>query len=112
MPSSDATARDPQAQPLQCSACASGTLRRERVRTAFWRGDDLAVIEDIPALVCELCGERYFEDEVAMALDLMQARMAAGQRPAQIMSVPVFAFAPAGGAPPAEAQAEQEEQET
>lgn len=89
----------PPAQQSECTGCAGGTLRRDRVSTAVWHGDDLVVIEDIPALVCQRCGERYFEDETALALDLMQARRGADNPPLRILSVPVFAYAPPGSTP-------------
>jgi len=93
---SDEMQQGTQAQQEQCTSCTAGTLRRDRVSTALWRGDDLVVIEDIPALVCTRCGERYFEDETAMALDLMRAGKGAEVSPARTLSVPVYAFAPQG----------------
>lgn len=86
------------AQMLGCTSCAGGELRRDRVGTALWRGDRLMVIEEIPALVCTRCGERYFEDETAMALDMMRAGKGAAGRPARILSVPVYPYAPPGAA--------------
>lgn len=81
-----------------CTSCGTGTLRREKVKTALWRGDDLVVIEDIPALVCIRCGERYFEDETAMALDMMQAGQGGQGTPPRRISVPVYGFTlPKGG---------------
>nr|WP_246175875.1 type II toxin-antitoxin system MqsA family antitoxin [Roseovarius bejariae] len=96
---SDTMNDGPAPAPLSgCTSCGGGTLRRDRVKTALWRGEDLVVIEDIPALVCIRCGERYFEDETAMALDMMQAGQGAQGRPRRSLSVPVYGFtAPEGG---------------
>jgi len=93
---SDAMTEGEPAQVAECISCAGGTLERDRISTALWRGADLVVIEGIPALVCQSCGERYFEDEVAMALDMMRDGSGAKEPPARIMSVPVFEFAPPG----------------
>lgn len=97
MPLSDAMQQGTQAQLEQCTSCAAGTLRRDRVSTALWRGGGLVVIEGIPALVCQSCGERYFEDETAMTLDLMRTGEGEGESPARVMSVPVYAYTPPGG---------------
>jgi len=34
-----------------------------------WGDDLLAIIEDVPAGVCELCGERYFKAAVVKAME-------------------------------------------
>ncbi len=74
-----------------CPACG-GAVARARVSTAFWEDEDLAVIRDVPALVCQSCRERYFEDDTVMRLDLMRARGFAGQGAVMRLSVPVYAF--------------------
>jgi YgiT-type zinc finger domain-containing protein len=38
------------------------------VRTAFWREDQPAIVEDIPAFVCSNCLEQYYDDDVSEAL--------------------------------------------
>ncbi len=38
------------------------------VRTAIWFGDRLAVVEDIPAYVCQPCSEQVYDDDVSEAL--------------------------------------------
>ena len=100
VPLSDATVEMPPAQLSECTSCAGGTLHREQVKTALWRGDDLVVIEDIPALVCQRCGERYFEDETAMALDMMRTGDRADAPPRHTITVPVYAFHLPGVAEP------------
>lgn len=77
---------------LGCSACERGHLLRDRVRSAFWVGEGLVVIEDIPAFVCDSCGERFFDDETAMRLDLMRGRGFPARHVLHTMTVPVFRF--------------------
>ena len=48
--------------PETCSQCGGSDLRRETVRSAFWHDERLVVVENIPALVCGSCGERYYDD--------------------------------------------------
>lgn len=66
----------------------------------LWKGNALIVVEDIPALVCQSCGERYFEDETAMALDMMRGGRGTQGEPLRTMRVPVYSYA-APAAPPA-----------
>lgn len=98
VPLSDAMVETAHRQLSECTSCAGGMLRHDQVSTALWRGDGLVVIEDVPALVCVRCGERYFEDRTAMALDMMKADKGPDNPPARILSVPVYIFAPPGGA--------------
>ncbi|MGR3322995.1 MAG: type II toxin-antitoxin system MqsA family antitoxin [Pseudooceanicola sp.] len=56
----------------RCDACAAGLLRRRCVDMAFWSGGRLVMVRDVPALVCDRCGEQYTQDEVAMRLDMMR----------------------------------------
>jgi len=88
-------ATDPQA--LRCSACGKGALARDHVRSAFWAGEGLVVIEGIPAFVCDHCGEQFFEDETAMRIDLMRGRGFPADHVAHTMTVPVFRFEAAHG---------------
>jgi len=56
---------------LQCKYCGCGT-KNDVIKAAFWtdrgvpaeRGPGLTVIEDIPARLCEGCGEQSFQGEV------------------------------------------------
>jgi len=86
-----------QAEPAGCIACSGGTLAAEKVKAAFWEGERLVVVDGIPALVCQTCGERYYEDETAMKLDLMRGAGFPSDRAAQSMTVPVFNFDAATG---------------
>ncbi len=75
-----------------CTQCGSRRLRRDLVKSAFWHDDSLVVVEEIPAVVCEDCGERFFDDATATILDLMHGD---GFPPAQAcghLHVPVFSF--------------------
>ncbi len=77
---------------LTCSACSSGRLVPDRVKSAFWDDERLVVVEDIPALVCNTCGEQYLDDEAALQLDLMKGRGFPKEKAAREITVPVFAY--------------------
>jgi len=42
------------------------------VRSAFWHNDRLVVIEDVPALVCNACGEQFYDDAAVRMIDRMR----------------------------------------
>jgi YgiT-type zinc finger domain-containing protein len=78
----------------QCTECGAFALRAKTVRSAFWQDERLVVIEDIPAMVCESCQERFYDDATVMLLDLKRGE---GFRPEDAvaeMLVPVFTLRP------------------
>lgn len=102
LPEADLTGLATEPHSLGCSACEQGVLLHDLVRSAFWVGEGLVVIEDIPAFVCDRCGERFFDDETAMRLDLMRGRGFPASHVVHTMTVPVFHFeaaAPERGRP-------------
>ena len=48
--------------------CGAGTLIQSEVTTTLTRGKLVVVIRDAPALVCDNCGEEYFEADVTEQL--------------------------------------------
>jgi len=56
-----------QTPPGLCPNC-NKPLAISMVRTAIWQGDDVALVEDIPALVCASCSEQFYDDDVSDAL--------------------------------------------
>ncbi len=85
--------------PVRCEACFNGVLRRDKAKSAFWQRDGLVVIEDIPALICQSCGEAYYEDETAMMLDRLRGGGFPDSRAAREISVLVFSYDAARGGP-------------
>ena len=75
-----------------CQSCGTGKLAPDRVKTALWSGESLVIVEDIPALVCQTCGEQFYQDETAMRLDMMRGAGFSRDRAARQMTVPVFTF--------------------
>jgi YgiT-type zinc finger domain-containing protein len=64
-----------------CDLCG-GELRAGTTRLDVWRGDELVVITDVPADVCQQCGEAYIAAEVAKRVErfLPQCRDRVPQR--------------------------------
>ena len=95
MPSSEARTDMP-AAPV-CDLCRGGRLEETRVQTALWEGERLVVVEEVPALVCNGCGERFYDDETATRLDMLRGTGFPETRAARQISVPVFRLAPDEG---------------
>ncbi len=52
----------------ECYVCA-GKLKKQKVDIARYWGKDLIALNDVPALICQKCGERYFEAKVSSQID-------------------------------------------
>ena len=52
----------------KCFFCG-GELKRKKVDIARYWGKDLIVLNDVPALVCIQCGEKYFEAKTSRKVD-------------------------------------------
>lgn len=81
---------------IVCDHCADSVLKGTRISTAFWQGDGLVVIRNIPAMVCPTCGEEYVDDATVVALDRMRGAGFAECGAAEPLLVPVFDFGGAG----------------
>lgn len=61
----------------RCDFCGLGRLRSRRVREYYRVGKGLIVIDDVPAYVCNRCGERYYEASVAKQMRALSRRRSA-----------------------------------
>ena len=73
-----------------CPACESADTRLARVRSAFWHDDRLFVIENVPALVCNTCGEQFYDDAAVRMIDRMRANGFPPEDAVRELRVPVF----------------------
>jgi YgiT-type zinc finger domain-containing protein len=72
----------------KCFLCG-GKAARKFVTAENWWGDDLTLIENVPAWVCDNCGEQYFEPEVCEELDHLRKAPPADKK---IIQIPVYNF--------------------
>lgn len=79
-----------------CDRCEQGLLTEQSIRTAFWRGEGLVVIRNIPAMVCPTCGEEYVSDRTAIGLDRMRGNGFFTVSSVESMSVPVIDYVDPG----------------
>jgi len=52
---------------LRCKYCGCET-NKDIIKAALWTNEGLIVIEDIPARLCEGCGEQFFEEEITQRI--------------------------------------------
>lgn len=67
---------------MTCLLCKNGTMRRGTVTVTLERGKTVVVIRDVPADICENCGEYYLDSSVAE--DVYQRAEAAASRNAEV----------------------------
>ena len=67
---------------MTCVLCKNGTTRRGTVTVTPERGKTVVVVRDVPADVCENCGEYYLDSSVAQ--EVYQRAEAAVARNAEV----------------------------
>ena len=76
----------------RCQDCG-GETHEDIVKAAFWHDQRLIVIEDMPARVCNNCGEQFYDDETDQRLHSLIA--APPPNPKEEIFVPVYSLADA-----------------
>ena len=76
---------------MLCPRCNGATVATT-VRTAIWRGEELVVVEDIPAQVCQECVEQYYDEDVSDALRMLMERGFPASEAKKELQVPVFSL--------------------
>ncbi len=69
-----------------CYFCKKGILEDKKVTVDFRWGDQLVVIEEVPAKVCNECGERYYSSKVSRQME----KIAIEGKKERIIQVPLF----------------------
>ncbi len=75
-----------------CEQCGGTDLREDEVRSAFWHGDRLVVVEDVPAVVCATCSEQFFDDSTVMLIDLLRGEGFPPEKARRELRVAVFSL--------------------
>lgn len=63
---------------MRCAICDNGSLHPATRPKVVEREGKVAVIRDVPVLVCESCGEVYLDTQVAKQLDVLFRRLLEG----------------------------------
>jgi YgiT-type zinc finger domain-containing protein len=72
-----------------CEHCG-GQTQPEVVKAAFWGERGLVAIEDIPARVCEQCGEQFYDEATARKIEKLVGSPAEAAK--RHVLVPVFSL--------------------
>lgn len=73
----------------KCHICGSNEIKQELVRETFDLEGKLVIVEDIPAQVCQRCGEITFSSKIAENIRLI---IHGNKQPNKSIQVDVFAF--------------------
>ena len=73
---------------MKCLVCHHDMVER-KVTLDLRIGEDLVVIEEVPATVCENCGEQVFTPEVTRQVQAVAQKR---KERARIILVPVFSL--------------------
>ncbi len=79
----------------RCDLCG-GELRPDKTTLEIWLGEELLVIRDVSADVCQQCGEAYISAEISKKLDHFLAEHQR-YRPERYIAVPQYSAAQAMG---------------
>lgn len=75
-----------------CYFCIKGKLKKEKVDIVRWWGKELVALNDVPALVCQSCGERYFDAKVSQKIEERIEDALERKAAVQKIDVPVLQF--------------------
>ena len=72
-----------------CYLCG-GLLQHQRVtKIQTWKGDLVGIIENVPAWVCNQCGERYYDGPVLEKIDGLVREK---PRPKRNINIPAYEY--------------------
>ena len=64
---------------MNCVVCKHGETRPGQVTVSLQRGDTTVILKQVPAEVCQNCGEYYLSDAVArQVMDRAEAAVKSG----------------------------------
>lgn len=70
----------------KCNIC-QGKLEQQITTYTQWYQGQLIVIENVPAWVCEQCGETYYDPDV---VERIQSTIWSDQPPVRVVETPVY----------------------
>ena len=73
---------------MKCLVCRSEMVDR-KITVDLRIADDLLIVEEVPANVCDRCGEKVFTPEVTRRLQTLAKQR---KKPPRTVAVPVFSL--------------------
>lgn len=78
----------------RCAFCGHKHLSEKRLPYTYQRGGDMMVVEDVPCMECEFCGEQYFAATVRERIEKDYAAISGiRKKPHRVIHVPVEEYA-------------------
>ncbi len=78
----------------QCSFCGNRNLSAKRTRYIHQQGGEMLIVEDVPCIECDYCGEQYFEIATLKKIEADHAALAEHRkRPSRTLKVAVEDYA-------------------
>lgn len=65
---------------IPCNECGGGRMKRRYVAYITWLGEEMIIVPDFPAWVCDVCGRREYDMAAMTRLSLLLSPNA-GQTP-------------------------------
>ena len=72
----------------KCQFCG-GAVKKKTVSLDLWKKEKLYVFKNVPAKVCEQCGEKYFSSKIYGIIDKLLKNKS---KPDETMEVPVLSL--------------------
>lgn len=67
---------------MNCPVCKIGEMKVGETTVLLERGASIIIIKDVPAFICENCGEKYYDSDVTR--QVMQRAEQAVQKGAEL----------------------------
>ena len=77
----------------QCHFCGGEVLEKKIKVDYRWGEDLIAIIENVPTGVCQICGEQYFKSEIVKEMERV---VRSKESPKKVIEVPLRELAASG----------------
>lgn len=74
---------------LYCFQCGGQLIQQRVTKIQSWKGNLVGIIENVPAWVCNQCGERYYDAPVLEKIEVMLKQK---PEPKKNLTVPAYEF--------------------
>lgn len=70
---------------MNCTICKSGVMKPGRVTVTLQRGESIIVIKNVPAAICENCGEYTLDEQVTAEIMRLAERAVANNAEIEVL---------------------------
>jgi YgiT-type zinc finger domain-containing protein len=74
-----------------CKYC-DGNTHEGVVKMCLWEGEEVFIVEDIPARICEKCYEQFYDDVTRLRIETLRRDGFPRQEAKRVMEVAVFSL--------------------